>query len=73
MSHIMPIHFIKYTYPKSKKGFSDTIRNYFTDDRDFLISQDGVKFVVCNQWTLQSVQPIVQFANSLGYNVVEYK
>lgn len=49
------------------------IRNYFTDDRDFLISQDGVKFVVCNQWTLQSVQPIVQFANSLGYNVVEYK
>lgn len=31
MSHIMPIHFIKYTYPKSKKGFSDTIRNYFTE------------------------------------------
>lgn len=49
------------------------IRNYFTDDRDFLKSQDGVTFVVCNQWTFQSVQPIVQFANSLGYNVIEYK
>lgn len=49
------------------------IRNYFASESECLTSQDGVKFVVCNQWKIQFMQPIIQFANSQGYNVVEYK
>ena len=49
------------------------IRNYFTSEKDCLVSIDGVKFVVCNQWSIDKMQPIIQFANSQGYNVVEYK
>ena len=49
------------------------IRNYFTSEKDCLVSIDGVKFVVCNQWSIDKIQPIIQFANSQGYNVVEYK
>lgn len=48
-------------------------RNYFVRESDFLTSADGVKFVVCNQWGLFNIGPIIRFANSLGYNVVEYK
>lgn len=47
-------------------------RNYFTNENECLISRDGIKFVVCNQWKLQTIQPVIKFANSLGYNVVEY-
>ena len=49
------------------------IRNYFTSEKDCLVSIDGVKFVVCKQWTIDMMRPIIQFANSQGYNVVEYK
>lgn len=49
------------------------IRNYFTSEETCLVSTDGVKFVVCNQWSIDKMQPIIQFANSQGYNVVEYK
>ena len=46
---------------------------YFTKERECLKSVDGVKFVVCNQWGDFNIGPIIQFANSQGYNVVEYK
>lgn len=46
---------------------------YFVGERDCLKSKDGIKFVVCNQWGLFNIEPIIQFANSQGYNVVEYK
>lgn len=49
------------------------IRNYFTGESEWLISQDGIKFVVCNQWKIQIIQPIIRFANLQGYNVIEYK
>lgn len=49
------------------------IRNYFTGESECLISQDGIKFVVCNQWKIQTIQPIIRFANLQGYNVIEYK
>ena len=49
------------------------IRNYFTGENECLISQDGIKFVVCNQWKIQTIQPIIRFANLQGYNVIEYK
>lgn len=51
---------------------SNQFRNYFTSENECLISVDGVKFVVCNQWKIQNVQPIIQFANSQGYNVQEF-
>ena len=37
-----------------------------------LNSQDGIKFVVCNQWGIFNIRPVVQFAIAQGYNVVEY-
>lgn len=46
---------------------------YFTKEEECLKSIDGVKFVVCNQWGDFNIAPIVRFANSQGYNVVEYK
>lgn len=49
------------------------IRNYFTSESECLKSMDGVKFVVCNQWAVSNIEPIVRFANLQGYNVVEYK
>lgn len=49
------------------------IRNYFTGESECLISQDGIKFVVCNQRKIQTIQPIIRFANLQGYNVIEYK
>ncbi len=48
-------------------------RNYFIEEDEYLESEDGIKFVVCNQWGLPNIKPIIQFANSQGYNVVEYK
>ena len=48
-------------------------RNYFIGEGECLKSEDGIKFVVCNQWGLFNIGPIIQFANSQGYNVVEYK
>lgn len=48
-------------------------RNYFVGESEYLTSKDGIKFVVCNQWGLFNIGPIIQFANSQGYNVVEYK
>lgn len=49
------------------------IIRYFTKEEECLKSIDGVKFVVCNQWGDFNIAPIVRFANSQGYNVVEYK
>ena len=46
-------------------------RNYFVGEKEYLISSDGIKFVVCNQWSISNISPIVQFANLQGYNVVE--
>lgn len=46
---------------------------YFTKEKECLKSIDGVKFVVCNQWGDFNIAPIVRFANSQGYNVIEYK
>jgi hypothetical protein len=46
---------------------------YFTKASECLQSVDGIKFVVCNQWGDFNVAPIIQFANSQGYNVIEYK
>lgn len=48
-------------------------RNYFIGEGEYIESNDGIKFVVCNQWGLFNIGPIIQFANSQGYNVVEYK
>lgn len=46
---------------------------YFTKEKECLKSIDGVKFVVCNQWGDFNIAPIVRFANSQGYNAIEYK
>lgn len=48
-------------------------RNYFVGESEYLRSEDGIKFVVCNQWGLFNIGPIIQFANSQGYDVIEYK
>lgn len=45
---------------------------YFTDKTEYLKSTDGITFVVCNQWGRFNIEPIVQFANSQGYNVVAF-
>lgn len=47
-------------------------RNYFMKEDECLNSQDGIKFVVCNQWGIFNIRPVVQFAIAQGYNVVEY-
>lgn len=52
---------------------SNQFRNYFMNERDRLRSKDGVEFVVCNQWDIKLIQPIIQFANSVGYDVTEHK
>lgn len=46
---------------------------YFTKEEECLRSTDGIKFVVCNQWGKPKMNSIIRFANSQGYNVVEYK
>ena len=48
-------------------------RNYYMNDRDILRSKDGILFVVCNQWTIDNIQPVIQWANLRGYNVAIYK
>lgn len=48
-------------------------RNYFVKESERLTSTDGIKFVVCNQWTIQNVQPVIKFAKAQGYNVEEHK
>lgn len=48
-------------------------RNYFTEENECLISGDGIRFVVCSQWTINNIQPVIRFAKSRGYNVIEYK
>lgn len=48
-------------------------RNYFFKENECLTSIDGVKFVVCNQWKIQNVQSVIQFANAQGYHVEEHR
>lgn len=47
-------------------------RNYFVKGNECLVSMDGIKFVVCNQWKIQSIQSVIQFANRQGYCVEEH-
>ncbi len=49
------------TLDKAKKN------RYFMDDRFY--SSDGVAFVVCTQWRFDNINPVVEFANSMGYQV----
>lgn len=48
------------------------LRNYFVKPQDILRSQDGILFVVCNQWTIDNIQPIIRWANLNGYTVITY-
>lgn len=45
---------------------------YFKDEEDIIISADGIKFVVCTEWSYFNLKPIVQFAERQGYDVVAY-
>ena len=52
-----------------KKGNNrETSRYHFNDS---LHSYDGVEFVVSNQWKINTIQPIIEFAKQQGYQVEE--
>lgn len=45
---------------------------YFMAEEDRLQSLDGVIFVVCTQWGISNIAPVIQFANEQGYNVIPF-
>lgn len=45
---------------------------YFMAEEDCLQSLDGVIFVVCTQWGISNIAPVIQFANEQGYNVIPF-
>ena len=45
---------------------------YFTDEEDIIISADGIKFVVCTEWSIDNITPIILFAQKQGYEVVSF-
>lgn len=53
--------------------YGDKKNRYFTNVKERLTSSDGVEFVVCNQWGDFNIGPVVRFAKSQGYDVVEYR
>lgn len=44
-------------------------RCYFTKDDEQLTSKDGVIFVVCGEWRIDNIGPVVKFAEEQGYNI----
>lgn len=46
---------------------------YFSEDEYHLKSSDGITFVVCNQWGDFNIGPIIEFADSQGFDVMTYK
>ena len=45
---------------------------YFKDEDDIIISADGIKFVVCTEWSYFNLKPVIQFAERQGYEVIAY-
>ena len=45
---------------------------YFKDEEDIIISADGIKFVVCTEWSIDNITPIILFAQKQGYEVISY-
>lgn len=45
------------------------VSRYFMRENERLKSIDGITFVVCTQWSIFNITPIIEFANLQGYHV----
>lgn len=48
------------------------VSRYFMREDERLKSIDGITFVVCTQWSIFNITPIIEFANLQGYHVVTF-
>ena len=71
--NLLPKHLIKTVEEvnKWKSQTSDTHKRWF--DKDILISNDGVKFVVSSQHGKDNISRIFELANKFGYEIKEIK
>lgn len=51
---------------KTKKGGGCS---YFIKENECLTSSDGIIFAVCVEWSINNIQPIIDFANKIGLEV----
>lgn len=71
--NLLPKHLIKTVEEvnKWKSQTSDTHKRWF--EKDILISNDGVKFVVSSQHGKDNISRIFELANKFGYEIKEIK
>lgn len=55
----------------SPKQLND--RRFFSSPNEILSSSDGIRFAVTTQWTISTIQNIVNFAKAQGWNVKSSK
>lgn len=49
------------------------VGRYFLNKEDRLVSLDGITFVVCTEWGIFNIEPIIRFATEQGFQVVSHK
>jgi hypothetical protein len=47
----------------------DRQKRFYYHDSDIIISEDGIRYAVSNQWTADKMNSIISFAQSLGWKV----
>lgn len=47
----------------------DRQKRFYYHDSDLLVSKDGVRYAVSNQWAISKMDEIISFAHSMGWNV----
>lgn len=53
---------------KNWKELGEDHLHYFIDDKDILVSGDGVKFVVCVEWDKNNIINVLGIAQALGWS-----
>ena len=44
---------------------------YYNESSYILTSADGIKFYVNNQWSIDTIQPIIEIAESEGWSIIK--
>ena len=47
----------------------DRQKRYYYHDSDLLVSKDGIRYAVSNQWTINKMDEIISFAQAKGWRV----
>lgn len=47
----------------------DRQKRFYYHESDLLVSKDGIRYAVSNQWSINKMNKIISFAQSLGWKV----